>query len=97
MDSVGEEELKWCQLTHNQLISPQGPHFNPHSTAKTNYKTQISEKLVSSWRASETLFSHVYGNSRYIYIYVRLLLIRMRALVFCELNSRARKRNDFLA
>ena len=33
----------------------------------------------------------------YIYIYVRLFLIRMRALVFCELNSRARKRNDFLA
>ena len=31
------------------------------------------------------------------YIYVRLFLIRMRALVFCELNSRARKRNDFLA
>ena len=31
------------------------------------------------------------------YIYVRLFLIRMRALVFCELNSRARKRNDSLA
>ena len=34
---------------------------------------------------------------KYIYIYVRLFLICMRALVFCELNSRARKRNDFLA
>ena len=36
------------------------------------------------WRASETLFSHVYGSSRYIYIYiyiyVRLFLIRMCAL-----------------
>ena len=36
-----------------------------------------------NWRASEaseTLFSHVYGSSRYIYIYVRLFLIRMCAL-----------------
>ena len=45
--------------------------------------------LLCCWRASETLFSHVYGNSGY---YVRLFLIRMRAFVFCELNSRARKR-----
>ena len=25
--SVGGEELKWCQLTHNQLLSPQGRIF----------------------------------------------------------------------
>ena len=39
-------------------------------------------KIFGYWRASEaseTLFSHVYGNSRYIYIYVRLFLIRMCA------------------
>ena len=33
---VGTEELKWRQLTHNQLISAQGPHFSANSTAKTN-------------------------------------------------------------
>ena len=36
----------------------------------------------SYWRASETsetLFTHVYGISRYIFIYVRLFLIPMRA------------------
>ena len=33
---MGRDELKWCQLTHNQLMSPQGPHFCAHSTAKTN-------------------------------------------------------------
>ena len=32
--SVGGDELKWRQLTHNQLLSPQGPHFSPHSIAK---------------------------------------------------------------
>ena len=74
----------------------------------------LPQKLLSVayWRASEaseTLFSHVYGNSRYIYIYiyVRLFLIPMRAfslgypdppsVLACEFNSRARKRNDFLA
>ena len=36
---VSGEELKWHQLTHNQLMSPQGPHFSAHSTAKTNNKS----------------------------------------------------------
>ena len=42
---VGGEDLKCCQVTHNQLMSPQGPHFSPHSTAITVKK---SRKLVSS-------------------------------------------------
>ena len=33
--SVGGEEFKWCQRAHCKLWSQQGPHFNPHSTAKT--------------------------------------------------------------
>ena len=33
---MGGEELKWRQLKHNQLMSPQGHHFSPLSTAKTN-------------------------------------------------------------
>ena len=36
---MGREELKWCQLTHNQLMSLQRPHFSPHSTAKTKDKS----------------------------------------------------------
>ena len=34
------DELKWHQLTHTQ-----GPHFSPHSTAKTN--AQISRRMAS--------------------------------------------------
>ena len=45
---MGGEELKWRQLAHNQLISPQEPYFSPHSTAKSNDKTQISGRMVSS-------------------------------------------------
>ena len=41
---VGGEELKWHQLKHNQLMSPQGPHFSPHSTAKTNDKKKSQEE-----------------------------------------------------
>ena len=28
------------QLTHNQLMSPHGPQYSAHSTAKTNDKNQ---------------------------------------------------------
>ena len=40
---MGGEELKWRQLKHNQLMSLQGPHFSPHSTAKTNDEIGISD------------------------------------------------------
>ena len=43
MVSVGGEEFKWCQAAHNQLWSQQGPHFSPHSTAKTNDKSTSEE------------------------------------------------------
>ena len=36
---VGGVELKWRQLKQNQLMNPLEPHFNPHSTAKTNDKS----------------------------------------------------------
>ena len=33
--------------THNHLMSLQELHFSPHSTAKTNDKTQISGRMAS--------------------------------------------------
>ena len=47
-------------------------------------------KNIGNDPRSGTIFLVYYYN-------VRLFLIRKRALLFCELNSRARKRNDFLA
>ena len=41
---MGGEELKWCQLTHHQLMSQQGPHFSPHSTVKNNDKKTFLKK-----------------------------------------------------
>ena len=43
---MGGDELKWHLLTHNQLMSPQGPNFSPHSTAKPTIKAQISRRMV---------------------------------------------------
>ena len=42
---MGEEELKWRQLVHHQLMSQQGPHFSPHSKAKANYKSTNLRKI----------------------------------------------------
>ena len=41
---MGGEKLKWRQLKHNQLMSSQGPHFSPRSTAKTNDKSKNLRK-----------------------------------------------------
>ena len=35
------------QLTHNQLMSPQGPHFSPPVQLKPTIKTQISGRMES--------------------------------------------------
>ena len=45
---LGEEELKWRQLAHHQLMSQQGPPFCPHSKAKANNKSTNLRKLVTS-------------------------------------------------
>ena len=57
---MGGEELKWCELAYNQLLSPQGPHFSPYSTAKTNYKSTNLRKFVSSG-ISDVAFTSVYS------------------------------------
>ena len=44
---MGREKLKWRQLAHHQLMSPNGPQFSPHSTVKTNDKAQISGRMAS--------------------------------------------------
>ena len=45
---MGGEELKWCQPAYRKLWRHQGPHFSPHSTAKTTIKAHSSGRRVSS-------------------------------------------------
>ena len=49
---MGGEELKWRQLKHNKLMSSQGPHFSPRSTAKTNNKRTNLRKNGIYWYKS---------------------------------------------
>ena len=46
---MGGEKLKWRELAHNQLMSLQGPHFSPHSIAKTNDKSTNLRKNGIYW------------------------------------------------
>ena len=41
------EELKWRQLKYNQLMSLQGPHFSPRSTAKINNRSTNLGRMAS--------------------------------------------------
>ena len=44
---MGGEELQWRQLTQNQVMSPQGPHFSPHTVQlKPMIKAQISGRMA---------------------------------------------------
>ena len=54
--SVGGDELKWRQLAQHQLMSQQGPHFSPHSTA------QISGRNICSG-ISVVAFASVYSEN----------------------------------
>ena len=40
------EELKWRQVTHNQLMSLQGPHFSAHSTHKSQEEWHVLEYVI---------------------------------------------------
>ena len=44
---MGGEELKWHQLTHNQLMSSQGPIFVHTVQLKPTIKVQISRRIAS--------------------------------------------------
>ena len=83
-----KDHLLWTVLL--MIVNLIDSQETPAVSHITSLPARASEQ--GNWRASETLFSHVYGNSRY----VRLFLIRMRALVFCELITRASwKRKTF--
>ena len=75
---MGGEELKWHQLARNQLMSPQGPHFSPHSTAKTNNKSTHSGKFVSSC-ISDVAFASVYCEKTCLKKLMIMIIIITRA------------------
>ena len=57
---VGREELQWRQLAHHQLMSQEGPHFSPHSTAKINDKSTFLRKK-GLYGNSDVVIASVYS------------------------------------
>ena len=78
---MGGEKLKWCQPGHNQLISPQGPHFSPN--IKPTIKAQISGRMISSG-TSVVAFASVYSEKtrlkKLIMIIIIIIIIIMNKL-----------------
>ena len=75
---MGGEELKWRQLAHHQLMSQQGPHFSPHSTAKTK-----SGRMVSSG-ISDVVIASVYSEKTRL---KKLMMMMMKIIIIIIMNK----------
>ena len=64
--TVGGDELKWRQLPHSQLMSPQGPRFSLHSTAKTKDKNTNLRKNGICWYSETCVNDHLYQVTTYL-------------------------------
>ena len=71
------EELKWHQIAHHQLMSQQGPHFSPRSTAKPMIKAHFSGRMVSSG-ISEVAFASVYYEKTHLR---KLMMMKMMIII----------------
>ena len=80
MVSAGGEELKWCQIKHNQLMSLQGPHFSPRSTAKTNDKSTISGRMASIG-ISDVVTASVYSEKTHLKKLIMMMMMKMIIVV----------------
>ena len=80
----GRGEIKLLQLAHHQLMNQQGPHFNPHSTAKTNDKAHFSGRMVSSG-ISDVAFASVYSEkSRQKKL---MMMMKMMMMIIINMNK----------
>ena len=52
-------------MVHHKLWSQQGPHFSPHSTAKTNDKSTTSGRMVSIG-TSDVVIASVYSEKTHL-------------------------------
>ena len=66
---MGREE--WRQLAQNKPISPHGPHFSPHSTAKTN------DKSTNPNGTSAVALASVYSEKTHLKKFMIMIIIIM--------------------
>ena len=81
---MGGEELKWRQLKHNQLMSPQGRHFSPHSQLKPTIKAQISGRMASIG-ISDVVTASVYSEKTRMK--KLMMMMKMIIIIICIMNK----------
>ena len=74
------------QLTHNQLMSPQGPGFSPHSTAKTTIKAQISGRIASIG-ISDVVTASVYSEKTRLKKLMMMMMMKMIIIIISSMNK----------
>ena len=79
------------QLKHNKLMSPQGPHFSPCSTAKTNNKSTnlrkngifgISDAVTASVYLEKSRLKKLMMMMKVIIIFIRIMNKSQEMTVF---------------
>ena len=92
---MGGEELKWHQLKHNQLMSPQGPYFSPHSTAKTTIKAQISGRMASIG-ISVVVTTSVYYEKTHLKKLMIMMMMKIIIIITRKMVPITGRANSFL-
>ena len=64
-------------------MSPQGPHFNPHSTAKTNDKSTNLRKNMASIYISDSVTASVYSEKTRM----KKLVMMMKMIIISIVNK----------
>ena len=78
----GRGGTKIASAKNNQLISSQGPHFSPRSTAKTNDKSTISGRMASIG-ISDVVTASVYSEKTRM----KKLMIKMIIIIIIIMNK----------
>ena len=68
---------------NNQLMSSQGPHFSPHSTAKTNYKSTNLSKNGTLIAISDVVTASVYSEKTHM----KKLMIMKLIIIIIIMNK----------
>ena len=76
---------------NNQLISSQGPHFSPCSTAKTNVKVQISGRMASIG-ISDVVTASVYSEKTHM---KKLMMMKMIIIIIIIIMNKSQETTVF--
>ena len=68
-------------------MSPQGPHFSPHSTAKTKDKKQISGRMASIG-ISDVVTASVYSKKTHLKKLMMMMMMKMIIIITSTCNRK---------